>query len=128
LWYYLSKKYGWNKKQSELVNIKPIKPFDFKSESNKLLKKAEKSFKQKKYKDAYGFASQSLRLFCSYKHDVKKELTATETIRLLKKKKQPFSNSQKCLNLCGLVEFAKYEPNTEDFSAIVGCVKKELNK
>ena len=128
LWYYLSKKYGWNKKQSNLITTKPEKPFDYTSESNKLLKNAETKFKQKKYKDAYGLASESLRLFCSYKHDVKKELTATETIKLLKKKRKPFTNSQKCLNLCGLVEFAKYEPNKKDFSAIVGCVKKELEK
>ena len=40
-------------------------------------------------------------------------------IRLLKKKKKLYSGVQKCLNLCGLVEFAKYKPNLELLGVII---------
>ena len=33
--------------------------------------------------------------------------------------KKKYSDTQKCLNLCGLVEFAKYKANKEDFDEIV---------
>jgi len=100
------------------------KPFDYRKESDKLLIEAKKCFGKKRFKDAYGKASESIRLFMSYKHGVNKELTSTETIRLLRRSKEPFKDVRDCLNLCGLVEFAKYKPNNKDFSKIVKQAEK----
>jgi hypothetical protein len=101
------------------------KPFDYRSEAKKLLDHARKSFEAKEYKEAYGKAGESIRLFYSWELGIKKELTSTETISALKRHKRPYAPVQKALSLCGLVEFAKYQPNRKDFEQI-SSVAEEL--
>jgi len=111
-----------------LTRKKPIKiqerPFDYRKESRNLLTESKQLFENKRFKDAYGKASESIRLYLSYKHGVKKELTSTETVLLLRKSKEPFKDVRDCLNLCGQVEFAKYRPNKKDFNKIIQQAEK----
>jgi len=114
------------RKKTEQVVDEIVPPFDYREKALKMLADAQKLFDAGEFKDAYGRASEALRLYYSYKFDVGKELTATDTLWLLKKHKQPHTNAQKCLNLCGLVEFAKYQPNKRDFNAIINLARKEI--
>jgi len=97
---------------------------DYHAEARKKLDKAKELFKHGQEKDAYSLVSEAIRFFLSHKLGLGKELTATECIRLLKSRKQGHIKVQKCLNLCGLVEFAKYKPDQKDFSEITGLAEK----
>ena len=83
-----------------------------------MLEEAKQLFKKGHEKDAYGKAGEAIRFYYSYKLDIKTELTNYELIKHLKKKKIKFDSTKKCLNLCGLVEFAKYKTNKKDFMDI----------
>ncbi|MFH1013190.1 MAG: hypothetical protein V1769_01630 [Thermoplasmatota archaeon] len=103
------------------ANVPEI-PFDHKAEAKRLLLEAEQLYQQKRYKDAYGKAGQSLRLYLSYEHGIRKELTNDEVIRFLRTKKHPYTEIKQCFDVCSLVEFAKYTANDDDFSSIRSTV------
>ena len=110
--------------ETDVVKKKKEKPFDYKSESIKLLEKSKKLFTQKQYKDAYGTAGQALRLFLSYEKKLNKEITNDEIINYLRNHKQGYKEAKECFDLCSLVEFAKYEANKKDFDKIINHAKK----
>ena len=126
--YFAYKKF--KKKSLHEVNVvekKKEKPFDYKSESIKLVEESKKLFGQKQYKNAYGTAGQALRLFLSYENKLNKEITNDEIINYLRYHKQGFKEAKECFDLCSLVEFAKYEANKKDFDKIINHVKKIIN-
>ena len=100
---------------------------DYRKEAHEMLKKAEELFAKNRGKDAYGKVSEAVRFYFSYKYELKKELTNTELLRYMKKNKIRFSEVQKCLNLCGLVEFAKYHTNVKDFKELLKLARKEID-
>jgi len=102
------------------------KPFDYKKEARNLLVAAERLYKEKRYKDAYGKAGQALRLYLSYEHGLKRELTNDDVIRFLKNKQYPYQQIKHCFDLCSLVEFAKYQANNSDFDQIKTTVGKTI--
>jgi HEPN domain-containing protein len=121
--------YKYFKKQKiSLNNEKPIteRCFDYKKEARRLLDKAIELFERDEHKEAYSKASQAVRIYYSYKLGVKKEITSTELIDLLKKNKIDFLETQKCLNMCNLVEFARYEPIKKDFDEIIRLAEKSI--
>src|SRR3989338_1379342 len=95
------------------------RPIDYRKESRNMLDEAKKLYREKKYKDAYEKASQAVRFFYSHKLGIRIELTNSELIKHLKKEKISHEDTQKCLNLCSMVEFAKYQANDEDFNQII---------
>jgi hypothetical protein len=103
------------------------KPFDYRSEARILLDNAKQSFEAKRFKDAYGKAGEAVRLFYSWDLGICKELTSTQTINAIKKRKRAYLEIQNALNLCGMVEFAKYKPNKKDFDEIISVAEKALN-
>jgi len=114
------------RKKPELVAEIQEPPFDYIAHAQGMLEEAQRLFAQKQYKDAYGRASEALRLYYSHKHGTGRELTATEAVKLLRSKEVPYDNARLALNLCGMVEFAKYRPNQKDFSAIINKARKEI--
>ncbi len=131
--YYFYKRYQQKHKKRTISNTQPKKikkPFDYKTESLKLLEQSKKHFKEKQYKDAYGSAGQALRLFLSYKNNLNKEITNDEIISFLeqhdKNKKQVQKKVKECFDLCSLVEFAKYEANKKDFDKIISQTEEIL--
>jgi HEPN domain-containing protein len=109
----------------ELVQEHPLeiiaeKPVDYREEAKRMLEKAKELFAEEREKDAYEKVSQSVRFYFSYKLNVKKEITNLELLNILQKKgTSNYQEIQKCLNMCSLVEFAKYKPNKEDFDEII---------
>ncbi len=121
LGYYLWSKYI--KKPETPVIVEPQKkekPINYKKESKKMLDAAEKLYLDGKKKQAYEKASEAVRFFFKHKFETdKKELTATETITLLKKEKKDTKNIKAFFNTTNLVNFAKYKPNDKDFKKIL---------
>ena len=99
------------------------KPFDYKKEAARLLSQAEKYYEQRRYKKAYGKAGQSLRLFLSYEHGLKKEITNDDILRFLSDKQYPYDEIKRCFTLCSLVEFAKYKTSKTDFNQVYATVR-----
>ena len=113
------KKYKFGKKDISLETpTKTQKPFNYKKESKQLLMKSKKDFSEERYKDAYEKSSQAIRLFLSYKYNLKKDSTNDEIIKHLKSIKKETGKIKNRLDLCSLVEFAKYKPNKKDFGKI----------
>lgn len=123
LGYFIYKVYSKKEEKEEVRSIVE-EPIDYRKEALKLLEEAKKLFNEKKEKDAYGKAAEAIRFYYSYKLDIKIELTNFDLIRLLKKSEISYEKTQKCLNLCGLVEFAKYTANKDDFDEIVNLAEK----
>lgn len=119
--------YNKYKPQKEIIknNQNPI--FNYKQEAQSILNDAIKLFEKKQYKDAYGKAAQSVRFFYCHKLKLNKELTNTELIKILRRHNLDSEKLQDCLNTCGLVEFAKYQANKEDFNLIIKTAKELIN-
>ncbi len=114
------------RKPAEIAIIdEPVKRlFDYKREANKMLKTSKKLFDKEDYKEAYAKASESVRFYYVHKLKINKEITTNELTVFLRQKGFDFKAAQKCLNLCGLVEFAKYKPNKNDFDEILEIARK----
>lgn len=125
--YFLYKKYvkRVTKVGDETLMVKE-KPFDYISEANKLLEGAKKLFDEGKYKDSYGKAGQSLRLFLSYNSGLNKELTNDDVVKYLRRKNKSYKKIKECFDLCNLVEFAKYHANRKDFDKIISIARKTI--
>jgi hypothetical protein len=118
--YFRQKKVIENKSQLVENQIDP------KKEALILLEEAKRLFEERKEKDAYGKAAQAIRLYCSYKADLNCEMTNSELVKNMKKKRIKHEDVQKCLNLCSLVEFAKYQANKKDFDEIIERAEKVI--
>ena len=114
-------------KKTVPITEKPIikeKLFDHILEAKKLLEKAKSLFERGQYKDAYGIAAQALRLFLSYENGIKREVTNQELLKILNGIDFLSDEIKNCFDLCSLVEFAKYEPNKDDFGKIIQDITK----
>ena len=100
--------------------------FDYVSEARRIIKEAEQLFTDGREKDAYEKVSKAIRFYFSHKLGIKRELLNTELMNALKGRTdtETYSKVNKCLDLCGMVEFAKYRANREDFDKIVAMAKE----
>jgi len=98
---------------------------DYVTEARRMVKEAEELFTNSREKDAYEKVSQALRFYFAQKFGIKKELLNTElnTILCGKGDENTYSDVKECLDLCGMVEFAKYKANKDDFGKIVTMAK-----
>ena len=117
------RKYYYHPKKNEPEHGEE-KEIDYVMISQRIIKLARSLFKENRKKEAYCKVSEAIRFYYSHKLNLKKELTNTDLIRYLRQKKMPVNNVQKCMNICMLVEFAKYRPNKGDFSKIVDYAGK----
>ena len=125
--YLIYKRLSKKSKPELEVKKKIEKPFDYRSESIRLIEKSKRLFEQKRYKDAYGTAAQGLRLFLSYENRLNKEVTNDEIINFLKNNKKEYKEAKECFDLCSLVEFARYKASKEDFDRIIEKAKKIID-
>ncbi len=91
--YFIYKRYFPKKEESLIIpQIKEEISFDYVSESLKLIEESKILFKEGKFKDSYSKVNQSVRLYLSYKNDLKKELTNDEIIAFFKNKIKNIDN------------------------------------
>lgn len=122
---------GWyasyNKKEplQEPIPVISKPSVDYVTEARRMVEEAEVLFSNSHEKDAYEKVSQALRFYFARKFGIKKELLNTElnTILCGKGDENTYSDVKECLDLCGMVEFAKYKANKDDFGKIVTMAK-----
>ncbi len=128
LYYYLHHRKEESKPSQPSKPVKRQKPFDHVKESNRLLRRAEKLFKEKRYKDSYEAVSQAIRLYLSYEHGLNREMTNDDLIGHFKRKGLSYKDLKGSLDICSLVEFAKYAPNKKDFATIMDFARSIIPK
>lgn len=100
--------YVLGKKEEPVASPKLQEDFDYVSFAKKMLNEAEYFYRHDMQKDAFAKLAQGIRLYYSHKHGLKKELTNDEVAN-----KVNDEGIKKILEICTLVEFAKYEPKNE---------------
>lgn len=92
-------------------------------EAEEILIRAEKAREQGDLKTAYALASRALRVYISKTFGSGTQETNMEIIHLYKKTGEKTDTVSNILQTCSLVEFAKKEGDTEEFSAIVSVIR-----
>ena len=128
--YFAIKKFK-NKKSFTIIDAQPnpkLKSFDHVIESKKLIDEAIQYHDKGHYKEAFGTAGKSIRLFLSHDAGIKREITSEELIRLIPKDNYPINDIRECLKVTDLVEFAKLKATDYDFKKIISLFNKLLNQ
>jgi hypothetical protein len=127
--YFAIKKFK-NKKSFTIIDTSsnPKKSFDHVTESKQLMDKAIQYRDKRHYKEAFGTAGKSIRLFLSYDAGIKREITSEELIRLIQKNNYPIDDIRECLKITDLVEFAKLKATEYDFNKIISLFNKLSNE
>jgi len=108
------------------IAVESAQSVDYVREARRFIEEAEDLFRNGREKDAYEKVSKAIRFYFSHKLGIKRELLNTELMNALKGRTdtETYSKVNKCLDLCGMVEFAKYRANREDFDKIVAMAKE----
>ena len=101
-----------------LTQLIPQKRFDYLLESNKLLQEGKENFKRQEFKDAYGKVGQAIRLFLSYKLNLKKEITNEDLLRFLKNTDYPVKDI--AINVSNPMVFHEFEEMVVLAKTIIG--------
>jgi len=128
--YFAIKKFK-NKKSFTIIDTQlnpKLKSFDHVIESKKLIDEAIQYHDKGDYKEAFGTAGKSIRLFLSHDAGIKREITSEELIRLIPKDNYPINDIRECLKVTDLVEFAKLKATDYDFKKIISLFNKLINQ
>ena len=97
--------------------------------ANQILADSKKLYDEKMYKDAHEKFGYAIRFYYSHHFELSKELTSIETLQILRKNNvKDFDLILDCLNLCGMIEFAKQEPDEKTFFDHIGKFGKLIQK
>ena len=98
-------------------------PFDYRAEAGRLLREAEEAFCRHRYSEAYGMAGRALRLVLSYESGIRTETTNDEILAYIRSSHRDIAELEQILRLCEMVEFARGEPDQEEFNGIIVKVR-----
>jgi hypothetical protein len=98
--------------------------FDHRVEAERILNDANLAFVRQQYADAYGLASRALRVFLSYEHGNKGEVTTMEIVSLLRSVGRDTATVDAVFGKCNDVVFALGEPEAGEFSSIVSRIRE----
>ncbi|MEE3213194.1 MAG: hypothetical protein VX209_01565, partial [Thermoproteota archaeon] len=97
--------------------------------TNQILTDSKKLYEEKMYKDAHEKFGYAIRFYYSHHFELSKELTSIETLQILRKNNvKDFDLILDCLNLCGMIEFAKQEPDEKTFFDYIAKFSKLIQK
>ena len=97
--------------------------------ANQILADSKKLYEEKMYKDAHEKFGYAIRFYYSHHFELSKELTSIETLQILRKNNvKDFDLILDCLNLCGMIEFAKQEPDEKMFFDYIAKFSKLIQK
>ena len=97
--------------------------------TNQILADSKKLYDEKMYKDAHEKFGYAIRFYYSHHFELGNELTSIETLQTLRKNNvKDFDLILDCLNLCGMIEFAKQEPDEKTFFDYIGKFGKLIQK
>jgi hypothetical protein len=103
-------------------------PFDHRHEAKRILERAGIAFSEQRYTEAYGYAGQALRLFLSYEHGARTEMTNRELLNFLRAQGKEAAGVPELLTLCSDVEFAKGGPDVAGFSEMIGKIREIIDE
>ena len=97
--------------------------------TNQILADSKKLYEEKMYKDAHEKFGYAIRFYYSHHFELGKELTSIEALQILRKNNvKDFDLILDCLNLCGMIEFAKQEPDEKMFFDYIDKFSKLIRK
>jgi len=100
-------------------------PLDYRKEALRLLSEAEAAYHRHEYRDAYGLAGRAARVFLSYDHSDRRELTNAELVSVLAASGQASSDTiATLLERTSDVEFAKGMPDEGEFTGMVTTIRR----
>ena len=114
--------YGRYSNRGAVAEVQPLKKpvkVDYVAIAGEMIRDACNLFEDGEEKEAYKKVSQAVRYYISYKFGDSMEITAVDTMDLLKREDQDFQIVAECLDRCGSVEFAKLQPDRTDFVGVV---------
>ena len=111
------------------VNVDNHTTINYLNTTNQILADSKKLYGEKMYKDAHEKFGYAIRFYYSHHFELSKELTSIETLQILRKNNvKDFDLILDCLNLCGMIEFAKQEPDEKMFFDYIGKFGKLIQK
>jgi len=120
--YYLKRK---NNRHTNIALVPDKKEdFDYGKEALRLLRKAKRLAESKKTKEAFAEIARSVRYYLIHKYGLNKEMTNYEITTILQDKEPQIKELIQVLNICTLVEFARFRPKRNDFSNTYQLAKK----
>ena len=124
--------YRYHQKRGGIVQITPVLEeiivSDPRDDALRMLQDAESSFSAGEIKEAYSLAGRSLRLYVSGKYGSSVEGTSDEVLALLKNRGKNTNDITRLLDICTLVEFAKREGKSEEFTEIIINIRNFFDK
>jgi len=111
------RKYLVGGSEVQMVDM-PVK-MDYITKAMEMLAESTDLFERGEEKRAYMKVSEAVRFYFSHRFGGSRELTSAETVRLMKTSDQNFRKVKECLDRCGLVEFARLQPDAADFWEVV---------
>ena len=109
---------------SRQVRPAPV-PLDYRKEALRLLAEAEAAYHRHEYRDAYGLAGRAARVFLSYDHGDRRELTNAELVSVLAASGRAGSDTiATLLERTSDVEFAKGMPDEGEFTGMVTTIRR----
>lgn len=120
--------YYFSTSPSQNVIVTSVRSTDIRADALAQLERAQQLFDAKEYKEAYALAGEALRHYLKHVYSSQKELTNSEAVTLVLSRAGPHELVRECLNLCGLVEFARYTPSKTDFGQIMKGAKKVIEE
>ncbi|WP_292368864.1 hypothetical protein [Methanoregula sp. UBA64] len=100
-------------------------PLDYRKEALRLLAEAEAAYGRHEFRDAYGLAGRAARVFLSYYHGDRRELTNAELVSVLAASRRPGAEViGTILERTSDVEFAKGMPDDTEFAAIIRQIRE----
>ena len=111
------------------VNVDNHTTINYLNTTNQILADSKKLYGEKMYKDAHEKFGYAIRFYYSHHFELSKEITSIETLQILRKNNvKDFDLILDCLNLCGMIEFAKQEPDEKMFFDYIGKFGKLIQK
>lgn len=124
---YLMNKKRTDRKLEPLLQVSKPR-IDFRELTNDMLKKSKNLYENNKRKEAHEILSQAIRYYYSQSLGIYKEMTNLELLTILRESKSSEYNQVKDrLLLCGSVEYARYNPNDDEFEKALTQFSKEIS-
>lgn len=96
--------------------------------AERILEKAEGAFGREQYAEAYGLAARALRVSLSHGGGDGSEMTSSGILAAIPATGQDTSAIRTILDQCSDVAYAKGRPDAEEFSALVGRIRKIIRE
>lgn len=101
-------------------------PFDYRKEAQRLLVEARAAYDRRDYPGAYSNAGRTLRLFLSYEYGDGTEISSEEVLALSHIPGKDIPDFSTILAQCDEVMFARGEPDTGRFTAMIDRIRQAV--